>query len=69
MVLPPDFRDLLSALADSSAEYLVVGGWAVGVHAEPRFTNDLDILVGKSDKNLTRSWARSKSLARRRVST
>ena len=34
MVLHPDFRDLLSALADSSAEYLVIGGWAVGVHAE-----------------------------------
>jgi hypothetical protein len=41
MDLHPDFKDLLSALADTSAEYLVVGGWAVGYHAEPRFTNDL----------------------------
>ncbi len=31
---PPDFRDLLSALATTNAEYLVVGGWAVGYHAE-----------------------------------
>jgi hypothetical protein len=54
MVLHPDFRDLLSALADSNAEYLVIGGWAVGVHAEPRFTQDLDILVGTSDENLLR---------------
>jgi hypothetical protein len=38
-------------LADSSAEYLVVGGWAVGVYAEPRFTKDLDILVGTNDEN------------------
>ena len=54
MVLHPDFRDLLSALADSSAEYLVIGGWAVGVHAEPRFTQDLDIFVGTNDENLLR---------------
>jgi hypothetical protein len=54
MVLHPDFRDLLSALRDSSAEYLVVGGWAVGVHAEPRFTKDLDLLVGTNDENLLR---------------
>jgi hypothetical protein len=35
MDLHPDFKDLLSALADTSAEYLVVGGWAFGYHAEP----------------------------------
>jgi hypothetical protein len=38
-------------LADSSAEYLVVGGWAVGVHAEPRFTKDLDLLIGPDGAN------------------
>ena len=52
MDLHPDFRDLLSALADSNAEYLVVGGWAVGFHAEPRFTKDLDLLIGPADANL-----------------
>lgn len=52
MDLHPDFRDLLSALADSNAEYLVVGGWAVGFHSEPRFTKDLDVLIGPSDSNL-----------------
>lgn len=54
MDLLPDFRDLLSALADSNAEYLVIGGWAVGVHAEPRFTKDLDIWIGQSPENLER---------------
>jgi hypothetical protein len=44
----------LSALADSNAEYLVVGGWAVGVHSEPRFTKDLDIWIGQSPENLER---------------
>lgn len=52
MDLHPDFRDLLSALADSSAEYLVVGGWAVGFHGEPRFTKDLDLLIGPAEENL-----------------
>ena len=54
MDLHPDFRDLLSALADSNAEYMVVGGWAVGHHAEPRFTRDLDVFIGPSDENLGR---------------
>lgn len=52
MDLHPDFRDLLSALADTNAEYLVVGGWAVGYHAEPRFTKDLDLFIGPSQQNL-----------------
>ena len=54
MGLLPDFRDLLSALADSNAEYLVVGGWAVGFHTEPRFTKDLDLLIGVDPTNLAR---------------
>ncbi len=54
MDLHPDFKDLLSALADSSAEYLIVGGWAVSHHAEPRFTKDLDLFIGPSDTNLAR---------------
>lgn len=52
--LLPDFRDLLSALAASGAEYLIVGGWAVGFHSEPRFTKDLDLLIGQDDANLVR---------------
>jgi predicted nucleotidyltransferase len=54
MDLLPDFKDLLSALADSSAEYLIVGGWAVAFHSEPRFTRDLDLLIGTDTANLTR---------------
>ena len=54
MDLLPDFKDLLSALADSSADYLVVGGWAVSFHSQPRFTKDLDLLIGTEATNLAR---------------
>jgi hypothetical protein len=54
MDLIPDFRDLLSALAASNADYLVVGGWAVGFHGEPRYTKDLDLLIGLDPANILR---------------
>ncbi|MFO0619497.1 MAG: hypothetical protein U0414_43320 [Polyangiaceae bacterium] len=31
-----------------------MGGWAVGVHSEPRYTKDLDLLIGTSPENLER---------------
>lgn len=37
--------DLLAALDASEVRYLVVGGIAVGFHAEPRYTRDLDLLI------------------------
>jgi hypothetical protein len=47
--LHPDLMDLLGAFSASNVEYLVVGGWAVAFHSEPRFTKDLDLLVGDDD--------------------
>ena len=55
MDLHPDLTDLLGAFSSSSVEYLVVGGWAVSVHSEPRFTKDLDLLIGPSAENLERA--------------
>jgi hypothetical protein len=52
--LHPDLTDLLGALVASNVEFLVVGGWAVSFHAEPRFTKDLDILIGQDERNLGR---------------
>ena len=52
--LLPDFRDLLSALAATGTEYLIIGGWAVAFHSEPRFTKDLDLLIGQDVANLAR---------------
>jgi hypothetical protein len=41
----PDFKELLSVLNVHRVKYLVVGAYAVSVHAQPRATKGLDILV------------------------
>jgi hypothetical protein len=51
MSVNPDFRDLFAALNDSKAHYLLVGGYAVAFHAQPRFTKDIDIWVEPSIEN------------------
>jgi hypothetical protein len=45
MPLNADFSDLFAALNGAGVKYLLVGGYAVAFHAEPRFTKDLDIWV------------------------
>ncbi len=40
-----DYEELLSVLNQHLVEYLVVGAYAVAIHAQPRATKDLDILV------------------------
>ena len=39
----PDFVDLLSALSEAEARFLIVGGYAVALHGRPRATKDIDI--------------------------
>jgi hypothetical protein len=46
-----DFSDLLKSLNAAGAEYLVVGGLAVILHTEPRYTKDLDIWINNSRSN------------------
>jgi predicted nucleotidyltransferase len=50
--LHPDFRDLLAELVRSAVEFAILGGYAVGHHAKPRATKDLDLLVSGSSGNL-----------------
>ncbi len=40
-----DLLDILRVFSHYKVEYLIIGGYAVAFHAEPRFTKDLDILV------------------------
>ena len=50
--LPDDFRDFLNSLNKHKVKYLLLGGWAVGIHGAPRFTADLDVFVAVDDKNI-----------------
>ena len=52
-----DFRDLFAALNDAGVKYLLVGGYALAVHATPRFTKDLDVWVEPSPPNAARTMA------------
>ncbi len=51
MDLNPDFRDMLHALNDADADFLVVGAYAVAAHGHPRATGDLDIWVRADGNN------------------
>ncbi len=52
-----DFLDLISALNDAEARFLVVGGYAVAVHGHPRATKHLDIFVDATVENAERVFA------------
>jgi hypothetical protein len=46
-----DFKELLSAFNEHRVKYLIVGGYAVAVHAQPRATKDLDLFVQPDIEN------------------
>jgi hypothetical protein len=46
-----DYRELLSILNAHRVKYLVIGAYAVAIHAQPRETKDLDILVKADTEN------------------
>lgn len=50
--LSADFCDLLSAFHAGDVKYLIIGGWAVSIHAQPRATLDIDIFVSPNKANL-----------------
>jgi len=40
-----DYKDLLSAFHAHGVKYLIVGGYAVIFHTQPRFTKDIDVFI------------------------
>jgi len=46
-----DYKDLLSAFDAHGVRYLIVGGYAVIFHAQPRFTNDIDFFIKADPAN------------------
>lgn len=49
-----DFKEFVELLIKNSAEYLIVGGYAVGIHGHPRYTGDLDIWLNPTEENAQR---------------
>ena len=52
-----DFKELLSVFNAHSVKYLIVGGYAVSFHAQPRVTKDIDILVEPDAENAKATYA------------
>ena len=52
-----DFKEFVELLIKHKVDYLVVGGYAVGIHGHPRYTGDLDIWLNISDENAQRILA------------
>jgi hypothetical protein len=48
------FVDVLRALDAVSVEYVLVGGFAVILHGLPRLTQDLDLFVRPTERNLSK---------------
>ena len=45
-----DFKEFIELLNKNKIEYLVVGGYAVGIHGYPRYTGDIDIWIKISNE-------------------
>ena len=54
LTMNSDFKDLLQIFAETQVEYLIVGGYAVIHHGQPRATKDLDIWLKPSPENAER---------------
>ncbi len=50
-MLNPDYREMLSALCDAEADFIIVGAFSLAVHGNPRATGDIDILIRPSEEN------------------
>src|SRR5437667_4643140 len=56
-MFPPDFKELLSVFNSRKIRYLLIGGYAVSLHAQPRATKDLDLLVSPDHGNAQALYA------------
>ena len=50
----PDFEEFIASLNDHRVRYLIVGAYALGFHARPRATKDIDVLVDRTPANARR---------------
>jgi hypothetical protein len=54
--LNPDFIDLLAAMVQTGARFLVVGAHAMAVHGVPRATGDIDVWIDAGPVNAEKVW-------------
>jgi hypothetical protein len=52
-----DFEEFFASLNSNEVQYVVVGAYAFALHAYPRYTGDLDILVVPDPENARRAVA------------
>jgi len=52
-----DFKDLLSAFHAHGVKYLIVGGYAVSFHGQPRATKDIDLFIKADPANAKAAYA------------
>lgn len=52
--LASDFKEFSKSLNSNGVEYLLIGGYAVGIYGHVRATNNLDIWVNVSQENAAR---------------
>jgi hypothetical protein len=52
-----EYKDLLSAFHAQGVRYLIVGGYAVIFHAQPRFTKDIDLFIKADPANAKATYA------------
>lgn len=50
-MLTEDFKEFLLLLNEEKVDYMIVGGYAVGIYGYPRYTGDIDIWVNPTEKN------------------
>jgi predicted nucleotidyltransferase len=50
--LPEDFKDFIKFLNEHKVQYLLIGGWAVGIYGNPRATKDIDFLIAIDNENI-----------------
>ena len=53
-LLTDDFKEFLKSLNSNGVEYLLIGGYAVGIHGHIRATSYLDVWVNISPDNAAR---------------
>lgn len=51
MEVAKDFEEFFASLNAHRVQYLIVGGYALALHAHPRYTGDMDVFVAANETN------------------